>query len=52
MVANYERAEEEILKLNTMASEEIKSIEETRKKNDKVMKEKADLESKLILFVG
>ena len=51
MVANHVRAEEEILKLNTMASENIKSIEEMREKNDKAMTEKADLESKLKRFV-
>ena len=38
MVENHARAEEEILELNTMASENIKAIEEIREKNDKAMK--------------
>ena len=40
MVANHARAEDEILKLDTMSQEKIKSIEETMKKNDKAMTEK------------
>ena len=50
MVANHVRAEEQIIKLNTMVSEKIKSIEEMRNKNDKAMTEKADLEVKLKRF--
>ena len=50
MVANHARAEEEILKLDTMASENIKVVEEMRKKNDKAMTEKADLERKIKSF--
>ena len=50
MVANHVRTEENIIKLYTMASENIKSIEKTRKKNDKYMTEKADIESKLNRF--
>ena len=50
MVANHKRVEKEILKLNTMASEKIKSIEDTRKKNDKAMTEKSYLERKLKRF--
>ena len=42
MVDNHASAEGEILKPNTMASENIKAIEETRKKNDKYMTENAD----------
>ena len=37
MVSNHVRTEEETLKLNTMASENIISIDEMRKKNDKSM---------------
>ena len=49
-VVNHARAEEEILKLNTMASENIRAIEEMRKKNDKAMTENSDLQSKLNFF--
>ena len=38
MVSNHARAEEEGLKLNTMALENINAIGEMRKKNDKAMK--------------
>ena len=41
MVSNHALAEEEILNLNTMASENIKANEEKRKKNDKATTEKA-----------
>ena len=34
MVSNHARAEEEILKLNTMASENIKTTEEMRNKSE------------------
>ena len=37
IVANHAHIEEETLKLNTMASENIESIEEIKKKNDKSM---------------
>ena len=47
MVANHVRAGEEILKLNTMASENIKSIEEMRTKIDRYLIEKADLQIKI-----
>ena len=50
MVANHAHVEKEILKLDTMASENIKSIEEMRKKNDKSMTKKAALESKFKSF--
>ena len=50
MVDKYLCAEEEIIKLNTMDSENIKSIEETRKKIEKAMAEKADLESQRNIF--
>ena len=36
-MANHAGVEEGILKLNTMASENIKAIEETSKKNDNAM---------------
>ena len=49
-LAKYARAEEEIFNINNMASENIKDIEETRKKNDKDIKEKVYLESSLKLF--
>ena len=51
-VVNHARADEEIITLNNIASENIKSIEETRNKNDKSMTEKADQESKLDVFIG
>ena len=50
MVANYACAEEEILKRNTMVSENIKAIGEMRKKNYKAMTEKDYLKSKLKHF--
>ena len=50
MVANHAHADEEILKLNSIASENIKSIEETRYKIDKAMTENFDIESKLKRF--
>ena len=43
IVANHAHIEEETLKLNTMASENIESIEEIKKKNDKSMTEKSGL---------
>ena len=46
-MANHACAQEEIINLNTMASENIKSIEEMRKKHEKDMTEKADKESML-----
>ena len=50
IVANHTHTEEEIIKLNTMASENIESIDDIKKKNDKSMTEKADIESKLNRF--
>ena len=50
MVSRHARAEGIIIKLNTMASEKIKAIEERRKENYKAMAEKDDLENKLKLF--
>ena len=46
-MANHACAQEEIININTMASENIKSIEEMRKKHEKDMTEKADTESML-----
>ena len=43
ILANHAREEEEILNIETMDLENIKYIEETRKKNDKAMKEKSDI---------
>ena len=40
------------INLNTMVSENIISIEDMRKKNDKDMTENSDLESKLKRFFG
>ena len=37
MMANHVHTEEEIININTMATEIIKAIEEMRKKNDKAM---------------
>ena len=51
MVAKHTPAEEEILKLNTMALENIKAIEEIRNKDDKSMTEKANLDIKLKRFL-
>ena len=50
VVANHAHTEGKSLKLNTMASKNIKAIEEMRKKNDKATTEKADLESKVKRF--
>ena len=52
MLSSHTHLEEVILNLNTMASENIKSIEETRKKKYKAMTENDDLESKINVFVG
>ena len=51
MVANHARVEEEIIKLNAISSENIKVIEEMRKKNDKSMTEKDNLERKIIFLL-
>ena len=50
MLSTHAHSEEETLKINTMAPENIKSIEEIRKKNYKAMTGKADLEIKLKHF--
>ena len=50
MVANHAHVEEEIVKLNTMASERIKSVKEMRKKNYKAMIEMFDLEIRINIF--
>ena len=39
-VANHARAEEETLKIGTKAPENIKAIEETRKKNEKIQQKR------------
>ena len=52
IVANHACAEEENLKINTTASENIKAIQDRRKKNDKAMTGKAFLNIKLNIFVG
>ena len=51
MVANHARVEEEIINLNAISSENIKVIEEMRKKNDKSMTEKDNLERKIIFLL-
>ena len=43
MVAKHASAEEETLKLNTMVSEHIKSIDAMRKKNKQSMTGKTDI---------
>ena len=40
MVSNHARAEEETLKIGTKAPENIKAIEETRKKNEKIQQKR------------
>ena len=52
MVSNHGRAEKEISKLNTVASENMKAVEEIRQKNYKSVTENADLESKINGFFG
>ena len=47
---NHAHVEEEVLKLNTMASENVKVNDYMRKKNEKAMTENVDLESKLERF--
>ena len=50
IVANHACAEEELVKLNTLASENMNAIEDMRKKNYKDMTEKDDIDIKLNRF--